>query len=52
MQFSKTVYYIKKCVDLRAKKIATMVNRKKRLPEIYEVTFNAGNLSSGIYFIN
>jgi hypothetical protein len=38
-----------KVFDLRGREIVTLVNEKKALGN-YEVTFNASNLSSGIYF--
>ncbi|RPI06640.1 MAG: T9SS C-terminal target domain-containing protein [Ignavibacteriae bacterium] len=42
-------YITLKVFDLRGREIATLVNEKKA-PGNYEVTFNAGNLTSGIYF--
>jgi len=38
-----------KVFDLRGREIATLVNERKA-SGIYEVTFDGGNLSSGIYF--
>jgi hypothetical protein len=35
--------------DILGKEVETLVNEKQS-PGVYEVTFNAGNLSSGIYF--
>jgi cyclophilin family peptidyl-prolyl cis-trans isomerase len=46
----KSLYSVKMIVyDLLGRKVAELVNEEKP-PGFYEVTFDAGNLSSGIYF--
>jgi hypothetical protein len=46
---SQNTFITLKIFDLHGREIVTLINGKKT-PGNYEVTFNAGNLSSGIYF--